>query len=487
MMGHVVRFILDGRMVELGAIAPDLTLLKYLRTDLCRTGTKEGCGEGDCGACTVVVGERGGHGIDYRAVNACIIFVASLDGKILWTVESLSGADGSLHPVQRALVDHHASQCGFCTPGFVMSLYALYLNTKSSPSLAVINDALAGNLCRCTGYGPIIEAARHMHDYAAPQMNDMEENLALLKQVERLDCLELTSADGRKYFAPRSLSQLGEIYGKNPDTTILAGGTDVGLWVTKQHRILDCVIAVNGVSELNELRQGDGLLHMGAALSYTDLQKPIGALYPDFGEMIRRIGAAQVRNQGSLGGNVANGSPIGDTPPCLIALGAQLHLYSAAGRRQMALEDFFISYGQQDRKAGEVVEKITLPLPGENQVFKAYKLSKRFDQDISALSMALSYENHGDQKRRVRVCYGGMAEIPKRATAAEGLLQDEIWTEDLIQRAMAALEEDFNPISDMRATAAYRMKAAQNLLYKAFLETENAADSSHILEKARHG
>lgn len=479
----MVRFILDDTLKELRNIAPDLSLLDYIRTDLRRTGTKEGCAEGDCGACTVVVGELVGDKIHYRAVNACIIFVATLDGKHLLTVESLSGPEGALHPVQRALVEYHGSQCGFCTPGFVMSLYALYLSTNSAPSLAVINDVLAGNLCRCTGYGPIIEAARHMHDYENP--HGRADDLALLQQVVRTECLELTAADGRKYFSPVTVDQLVSLYAQYPQAILLAGGTDVGLWVTKQHRELASVIYLGAVVELNEVTEQDGCLHIGAGVRYTDIHERIAALYPDFGEMIRRLGALQVRNQGTLGGNVANGSPIGDTPPCLIALGAEVYLTSKAGTRQLPLEDYFISYGKQNRNVGEVVEKITLPLPKKNQIFKAYKLSKRFDQDISAVSMAISFETQGDQKSQVRLCYGGMAETPKRAAKAEAILEDTVWNEELVRQAMKALTQDFNPISDMRASADYRMKAAQNLLYKAFLETDGSSDL-RVLEGSAH-
>lgn len=491
-MADVVRFLLDGKIREIAGVHPTQSLLAYLRYDLQKTGTKEGCAEGDCGACTVLIGELKDDRIEYKAVNACIIFLATLHGKELVTVESLTADGGQLHPVQQSLVDHHGSQCGFCTPGIVMSLYALYLTTRDqardqardqeSASLDQINDCLAGNLCRCTGYGPIITAAQKMYSYPepAPAMA-MGEKVALLKSMQEDTVFSLMTEGQSRYIAPISLDDLAQAILDHPDAVILAGGTDVGLWVTKQHRDLGAVIYLGNVTTLKQINEQNDTLHIGAGVTYTAAMDQIAQHYPDFGEIIRRLGATQVRNQGTLGGNIANGSPIGDSPPCLIALGAQLVLRRGDASRTINLEDYFIAYGDQDLKAGEFVEKIILPLPQKNQNFKAYKISKRFDQDISALCMAMSYKVDGDQFTSVRIAYGGMAATPLRARACEAILEGKAWDQNLISQAMAALEQDFTPLSDMRASDSYRMQVAKNLILKVFLETQQDSAPTRIL------
>jgi len=465
-MSDSVRFLLDGKIREVKDVEPTRTLLSYLRYDLQKTGSKEGCGEGDCGACTVVIGERTGEDITYRTVNACILFLPTLHGRELLTVESLRGEDGALHPVQQALVDHHGSQCGFCTPGIVMSLYALYLSHKEPPDLEEINQALAGNLCRCTGYGPIITAAQKMRDYPAPRPEtSLADRVRLLKSLESATTFSLTGAGS--YFAPMTKDDLARLVMEYPAATLLAGGTDVGLMVTKQHRDLGVLIYLGNVRELQQIAERDGNLHIGAGVTYARAIDHIARHYPDFGAIIRRIGATQVRNQGTIGGNIANGSPIGDSPPCLIALGAGLKLRRGAESRIIDVEDYFLAYGKQDLRAGEFIEEIILPLPEENQQFIAYKISKRLDQDISALCMGMSFHQDGERQRDVRIAFGGMAEIPKRATSCEAALEGAIWQKSRIEQAMAALEKDFTPIDDMRASARYRMQVAKNLILKA--------------------
>ena len=473
----MVRFRLDGQLHEIRNPDPTLTVLRWLRTAAQRTGTKEGCAEGDCGACTVVLGEEFSGKTVYRAINACILFLPMLDGKTLFTVESLSAPGAALHPVQQAMVDANASQCGFCTPGFVMSLYAHYLN-RGACDVQTVRDALAGNLCRCTGYGPIVEAAQRMNDVPRVEAETQSapsgaESLAIVHGAKR-------------FFAPHTSDELAALYLRYPEATLLAGGTDVGLWVTKKLDLLPTVISVNNVAGLRRITQTPDTLEIGAAVTYTQAYEALAALHPDFGELLRRLGSVQVRNAGTIGGNIANGSPIGDSPPPLIALGATLVLRRGDHIRQMKLEDFFLAYGKQERQSGEFVEKVIVPKLKADAAFRVYKISKRFDQDISALCGAFLIRRDGAAVREARICYGGMAGTPKRAAAAEAALTGRPFDETAVRAAMLALEKDFSPIGDMRASAAYRMSAAKNLLYKAWLEI-CGAPATRVLEVAADG
>jgi xanthine dehydrogenase small subunit len=487
-MTEAVRFLLGHEPRELRGLDPNLTVLNWLREDLRLTGTKEGCAEGDCGACTVALGELDGDAIRYRAVNACILFVPQLAGKQLITVEHLRRPDGSLHPVQQAMVECHGSQCGFCTPGFVMALFALY-HGEPTPSRRRILDVLAGNLCRCTGYRPIIDAARRMYELGeGDHFSEREaDTTAQLRALADDDRLAFAHA-GRQYFAPRRLDDLAMLCEQFPGATLLAGGTDVALWVTKQHRDLDTLIYVGAVEELKRLEVTDTDLEIGAAVTYTDAMDELGARWPDFGELIRRLGSVQIRNSGTIGGNVANGSPIGDSMPALIALGAELVLRKGAARRVLPLEDFYLGYRQTALAPGEFVELIRVPLPRPGQQFRCYKITKRFDQDISALLGAFRVQLDGNRVADARIGYGGMAAIPKRARACERALGDRPWTEATIAKGRAALARELQPISDMRASAPYRLLAAQNLLTKFFLETSAPAFATRVLElEASHG
>ena len=478
MTRDTVRFRLDGKLVEIRNPDPTLTVLRWLRTDGARPGTKEGCAEGDCGACTVVIAE--GTEPVFRAVNACIVFLAMIDSMTLYTVESLAPVNGKLHPVQQAIVDLAGSQCGFCTPGFVMSLYAHYRNGAATDDDAV-HDALAGNLCRCTGYGPIVAAARAMN--APPRLAETTP-----APVESDGMLALTFDDPRGgkrlFFAPRSLAELEAVSDAHPGATYVAGATDVGLWVTKKLRVLEVVISLNKVAELRQMRDTGVSLEIGAGVRYSEAFAALAALSPDLGEVLRRLGSVQVRNAGTIGGNISNGSPIGDTPPPLIALGAQVVLNRGGARRTLALEDFYISYGKQDRDAGEFVEKIIVPKPAPGTIFHTYKLSKRFDQDISAVCAAIALRVEGGVARGVRIAYGGMAGTPKRAASAEAALEGLPWNEASVIDAMTALERDFTPLTDMRASAAYRMMAAKNLLRRALLDSAATPFSAVVREKA---
>jgi xanthine dehydrogenase small subunit len=492
-----VRFLLDGAVVEVRDPHPTRTVLEFLREDLRRAGTKEGCAEGDCGACTVVVAEPAGDsGVRLRAVNSCIQFLPTLDGKELVTVESLRGADGRLHPVQQAMVDCHGSQCGFCTPGFVMSLFALYKN-NAAPSRREIDDALAGNLCRCTGYNPIIKAAREMYRLAASrgmpagwlaapcgkEAGDDAEHAALLGSLARAGSLRLARDDGR-YFAPRDTEELAAILEEHSDATLLAGGTDVGLWVTKQLRDLPTVVYTGNVAELKRLEVTDTHLEVGAAVTLTDAMPAIVNLYPHLEELLLRFASPPIRNAATLGGNVANGSPIGDTMPALLALDATLVLQRVGASRELPLADFYLGYRQTALEPGEFLERVRIPLPAKTSVLRSYKVSKRFDQDIAAVCGAWRLELHGTRIADVRVAYGGMAEIPKRAANCERALAGAEWNEQTARRAMAALDKDYRPISDMRASSDYRQLVARNLLYRFWLET-SSGEAARVYDYGR--
>ena len=484
-MTGAIRFLLGDSPREVFGLDPNLTVLRYLREVEGLCGTKEGCAEGDCGACTVVLAEPEDGRLKLRTVNACIQFLPTLDGKQLIAVEHLKGADGSLHPAQQAMVDCHGSQCGFCTPGFVMSLYALH-REGGTPARGEIDDALAGNLCRCTGYGPIVAAARTMNDYEVAEAGRLSDSevLAKLEALRNGATLAVEGA-GRRYFAPKTADDLAALLLDHPDACLLAGGTDVGLWVTKQHRRLDPVIYVGDVAELKELVVGPERIEIGAAVTYSEAHAAIAEAYPDFGEVIRRLGSRQIRNLGTLGGNIANGSPIGDGPPPLIALDARLVLRHGDTRREIALEDFFIAYGKQDRKPGEFVERILLPRQGPDWQFRCYKISKRFDQDITAVLGAFNLKLEQGRVAAARICYGGMAATPKRASACEAALIGQPWTEATLAQGRAALAEDFAPISDARASADYRLQAARNLLTKAFVETTEPATATRMVGEGR--
>ena len=479
-----IRFLFGDELREIGEVDPTLTVLDWLRLQERRTGTKEGCAEGDCGACTVVVGRLDGDRVRYEAVNACIRFLPTLDGCQILTVEHLKDAAGRLHPTQQAMVDCHGSQCGFCTPGFVMSLFALY-HGAANPNGQAIDDALAGNLCRCTGYAPIVKAAEALCEGhgGAPADRFAAEEAAIAAKLKALQDQEMVSvgSGGRVFHAPATAGQMAQVLLDNPDATIVSGATDVGLWVTKFQRVLGTVVYTGRVAELRGIRETEAGLEIGAAVTYTEAAPAIAALYPDFGELIRRIGATQVRNMGTIGGNVANGSPIGDTPPALIAAGATLVLRRGDERRSMPVEDFYIEYGKQDRRPGEFVESILLPRPAAGARFRAYKISKRFDQDISALCGAFLLTVEQGTVTAARLAYGGMAGIPKRAAAAEAALLGQPWTEATVRRAMAALSQDFTPLSDMRASAEYRARVAANLLMKLYVETTDPAAETRLV------
>ena len=484
-MGETIRFLLDGEAHEVRGANPTTTLLEHLRGPMRRTGTKEGCAEGDCGSCTVLVGEADGEGsegsISWRAVNSCIQFLPMLHGKALLTVESLAKG-GALHPVQQAMVDKHGSQCGFCTPGIVMSLYGRAIAAKGAA--APVGEVLAGNLCRCTGYGPILEVAKGVAAAAAAAVD--------LSAVRDETMLSLSYEDEihgvtRTWLSPRTVDELAQAYLDHPEATIVAGATDVGLWVTKQRRALPVLISVSEVVELKRLEEAAEGLRIGAGVRYVDAIEAVAKLYPDLGAMMRRLGSTQVRNSGTIGGNIANGSPIGDMPPALIAAGATLVLRQGGERRELALEDFFLDYGKQDRRPGEFVEAVIAPRLDAGRIFKVFKLSKRFDQDISAVCGAFSLAVDSGVVVDARIAFGGMAGTPKRAKACEAALIGQPWIEATVEAAMAALDTDYAPMSDMRASAAYRSLTARNMLRKVLLESQDASADTRVVPESAHG
>ena len=485
-MRSKVRFLLGQELVELDRVDPTQTVLDWLRLERRRTGTKEGCNEGDCGACTVVLARPRDGRLEYRAVNACIQFTATLDGCQLLTVEDLKQPDGSLHPVQQAMVDCHGSQCGFCTPGFVMSMFALTRSCDRAPDEAAIDDALAGNLCRCTGYAPIVRAAQQACA-SAPRADAIE--AAAAETLSRLQALQddatLEVGDGaRRFIAPATVDALAAVLLAEPDATIVAGSTDVGLWVTKQMRRLDPVVYIGRVRELQTIVETADAVVIGAGVSHSDAMTALAPHYPDLGEMWRRFASVQIRNAGTVGGNIANGSPIGDGNPSLIAAGATLELRRGAERRSLPLEDFFIAYGKQDRRPGEFVAGITVPKPAPGTRFRAYKISKRFDQDISAVMAAFRLKVDGGRVSDVCLAFGGMAATPKRAAHAEAAILGQAWTEATVAAAVTALGEDFQPITDMRASAAYRLAVARNLLRRLHVETTTSAETRLVGDRS---
>lgn len=468
-----LSFLLNGERVTLDDVAPTVTLLDWLRETRGLTGTKEGCNEGDCGACTVMVTDATGA----KALNACILFLPQLQGRAVRTIEGLSGPDGTLHPVQRAMIDCHGSQCGFCTPGFVMSMATAHCNGDTG-----FDDALAGNLCRCTGYAPIMRAAQAaagepvpdwMNDGAAlpltaPGIADAASSRDVRAPDVRAPDVQTPGVQTPNVQAPETADALATVFATQPEATLIAGATDVGLWVTKQFRPLGPVIFLNRCADLQQIDDtGDGI-RIGAAVTMDRVLTAIRPRYPSYAELIRRYGSAQVRAAATIGGNIANGSPIGDNPPALIALDAILHLRHGDTRRSLPIAEFFIAYGKQDRVPGEFVEALTIPHQPDR--LKCYKLSKRFDQDISAVCGCFALTIADGRVRDARIAFGGMAGIPKRATAVERALNGQPWTRETITRAATAWDNDFAPLSDMRASASYRLTAARNMLTRYYLE-----------------
>ena len=523
--------------MALGNVPPDRTLLEVLREDLGCTGTKEGCGEGDCGACTVVLGEAKGGRVHYSAVNSCIRLAHSVDGMALWTVEDLaedpliqpvasahepSRAEGGLgarspatgmdmqvhedsdkregkgptshsgattppvraaglHPAQEAMVQCHGSQCGFCTPGFVMSLFGMYqrhivpIHTSgcTAPPTQPITrelaqEELSGNLCRCTGYRPILDAAQQMAALPPVAVNET----LLLQKLEQLSQSGQARGPDSSYISPTHLPDLLAARAAHPDAQVVAGCTDVGLWVTKQHKQFVRILDVTRVAELRQIQQDPHHITLGAAVTLTDAFAALTAQWPQLHTFATRFAGLPVRNSGTLGGNVANGSPIGDSMPLLIALRAEVVLASTRGERTLPLENLYTGYRQNVMAADELLVRIVVPRPGVTEALRAYKISKRFDDDISAVCLVINLDIEADVVRHASIGAGGVAATPARAHQTEAALTGQPWTAATVQRAAQALQAEFSPISDMRASGAYRRTVLASLLQRFWLESQ---------------
>ena len=474
-----LRFIRRGQTVTLHNVPPDRTLLQVLREDLGATGTKEGCGEGDCGACTVVIAERApkaaagpeNGALRYRPINSCIRLAHSIHGMALWTVEDIAQADGSLHPAQEAMVQCHGSQCGFCTPGFVMSLFGMYQNNtcQGQPiSRTDAQQALSGNLCRCTGYRPILDAAQQMEHLPAVRTNEA----AVLQNLELLAQTQPAPEADFAYKSPRTLSELTTARAAHPQAQIVAGCTDVGLWVTKMHKHFDHVIDVTQVDELRQTIHHPDYLQIGAAVTLHDAFTTLVAQRPQLHSFATRFAGLPVRNSGTLGGNVANGSPIGDSMPLLIALNSTVVLASVRGERELRLEQLYTGYRQNVMAPDEVLAWIRVPTATAHENTRVYKISKRFDDDISAVCLAINLHIESDQVTHASIGVGGVAATPVRALQTETALRGQPWTLATVQHAMAVLRTEFTPLSDMRASAAYRTAVLGNLLQRYWLESQ---------------
>ncbi len=469
MESKTIRFVRRGELVSLANVPPERTLLEVLREDLACTGTKEGCGEGDCGACTVVLAEPEQGALKYRAINSCIRLAHSIDGMALWSVEDLAADDGSLHPAQEAMVQCHGSQCGFCTPGFVMSLFGMYQNhvcQGETVTRELAQEELSGNLCRCTGYRPILDAAQQMERLPRVRVDEP----AILRQLEGLRAQREQAPGTGTYLAPRSLPELLALRAANPKAQIVAGCTDVGLWVTKMHMQFAQVLDVTRVAELKRVEEYENHIAIGAAVTLTDAYDALVRERPQLRTFANRFAGLPVRNSGTLGGNVANGSPIGDSMPLLIALGAHVVLLSQRGHRDLPLEQFYTGYRKNVLGPDEVVGWIKVPRPKSGEFLRAYKISKRYDDDISAVCLVVAMHLHDGIVAQVGIGAGGVAATPARAVRTEALLRGKPWTLEAAQAATASLRSEFSPISDMRASSAYRSEVLGNLMQRFWLE-----------------
>jgi len=468
MTSSTLKFVWENKIHSISNIDPNETILNYVRLNLKKTGTKEGCAEGGCGACTVVLGDLKNNKIDYQAINSCIAFVPSLEGKQLILVEDLVSKNGALHAVQEAMVNYHGSQCGFCTPGFVMSLFAMYKNF-SSYNKENIQDSISGNLCRCTGYRPIVDAAKSLNNVNRLDQFDKNKKkiISLLKKINSENLI--IQNRNKKYFSPKNINELKKTIKDNPNSIFLSGGTDLSLNVTKGRKDINNIISLNLIKELKFIKERNGNIEVGAATSLIEFELFIKKYYPDFNAILKRYGSVQIRNVATIAGNIATASPIGDTLPLLLSLDAKVVLQKISKKTILPLNNFFVSYRKTKLKKGQFIHSIIIPIFKKN-IFKAYKISKRIDDDISSVCASFNLEINNKKIKNIKIAYGGMAPIPKRAINCEKTLINSSFSEESFEKAKKNLEKDFRPINDTRATKDYRMEVAKNLLMKCFIE-----------------
>ena len=471
MSSNTIKFLYNEKILELKNPDPNQTILNYVRTELKKTGTKEGCAEGGCGACTVVIGEINNNDIQYKAINACIAFLPILNGKQLLVVEDLVSRNGELHPVQKAMVKYHGSQCGFCTPGFVMSLFSMYKNHVNFDD-EIIKDSISGNLCRCTGYRPIVDAAKSLNKISKIDQftKNKKKIIKLLKKINSKSIF--INKENKKYFSPKTIKDLKKIIKKYPDSNFLSGGTDLSLKVTKEREDLHNVINLKDIKDLDYIKKNKNFIEVGATTSLIEFETFIKKYYSDFNSILKRYGSVQIRNVATIGGNIATASPIGDTLPILLSLNAKIVIEAAKNKKILPINGFFTTYRKTKLKKGEFIHSIRIPLY-KNNIFKAYKISKRFDDDISSLCASFNIEVNNNKIKNIFIAFGGMAEIPKRAKYCEKILKNKHLSIDSFLNARDNLEKDFSPINDMRASKNYRMEVAKNLLIKCFYEIKN--------------
>ena len=471
MNSNIVQFVFNNKLFEIINPDPNQTLLNFIRNELKKTGTKEGCAEGGCGACTIVLGELKNNKIIYKSINACIAFTPTLHRKQLIVVEDLVSKKGILHPVQEAMVKFHGSQCGFCTPGFVMSLFSMYKN-QSSYSEELIKDSISGNLCRCTGYRPIIDAAKSLNKKM--KTDDFNKNIKKTMNLLRKISPKSISIikNNKKYFDPKNINELKKIIKTNIHPQFLSGGTDLSLKVTKNREEIQNIIYLNEIKELNFIKKSKNHIEIGANTPLIRFEKFICKYYPDFNSILKRYGSVQIRNVGTIAGNIATASPIGDTLPILLSLNAKVFVQTKNNVKEILIKDFFTSYRKTKLKSGEFIKSIKIPIYKKN-IFKAYKISKRFDDDISSVCASFNFKIINKKIVNAAIAFGGMAEIPKRAVNCEKILKNSRLSLNIFEKAKDFLDKDFKPIDDMRASKNYRMQVAKNLLIKFFLEIKS--------------
>ena len=471
MVSDTIQFLFSNQIYKIKNPDPNKTILSYVRDDLKKTGTKEGCAEGGCGACTIVLGELQKNKIIYKAINACIAFLPTLNGKQLILVEDLIGNNQKLHPVQEAMVKFHGSQCGFCTPGFTMSLFSMYKNNRSV-NKEIVDEALSGNLCRCTGYRPIIDAAKSLNNKKDLDHFKKNQNstINLLKKI-KISEVEINNK-GKKYFAPKSIVNLRKILKKYPNVKILSGGTDLSLEVTKLRKDIKAIVSLNSIENLNFIKKNKNYIEIGATTPLIEFQNFIKKYFTDFYEILKRYGSLQIRNVGTIAGNIATASPIGDTLPLLLSLEAKVVVQGINKIKTFSLNEFFVSYRKTKLKKGEFIYSIKIPLI-KDRIFKAYKISKRFDDDISSVCGSFIFSIQNNKIKKAVIAYGGMSEIPKRASAIEDRLLNSEFSENTFEKAVNLINKDFSPLDDMRASKNYRIAVAKNLLLKAFHEIKS--------------